>query len=129
MSGSEVVWGDPTHVDDCHGGFKGVDVFQYEEEACDKLDAYSENKANAGFDFDEEIEAVRQMLALADQMLAAVAIADAIAEFGDPDLITVAQDLFAEGDAAKAQGRATICDVALDKYEEAWEKAVQSWCN
>ena len=130
MSGSEVVWGDPKHVDDCHGGYegKGVDVFQYEQESCDKLDAYLENEDNAGFSFDDEIAAVRQMLALSDQILAAVAIADAMAELGDPDLIAVAQDLFAEGDAAKAQGGAAICDDALDKYEEAWEKAVQSYC-
>ena len=25
-------------------------------------------------------------------------------------------------------GGTAICDVALDKYEEAWEKAVRSWC-
>ncbi len=58
-----------------------------------------------------------------------VAIADAIAESGDAKLIEVAQVLLARGDAAKAQGGAAICDVALDKYEEAWEKAVSSWCN
>ncbi len=28
-----------------------------------------------------------------------------------------------------ASGGSEICDVALDKYEEAWEKAVQSWCD
>ena len=33
----------------------------------------------------------------------------------------------AEGDAAMAKGGTEICDVALDKYEEAWEKAVGSW--
>jgi len=26
-----------------------------------------------------------------------------------------------------AKGDTEICDVALDKYEEAWEKAVGSW--
>ena len=34
----------------------------------------------------------------------------------------------AEGDAAATSGGSVICDVALDKYEEAWEKAVKSWC-
>ena len=29
---------------------------------------------------------------------------------------------------ATAQGTAAICDVALDKYEEAWEKAIKTWC-
>ena len=129
MSGSEVIWGDPNHVDTCNGGFKGADVFQYDQEACDKLHAYLDNDENAGFGFDVAIEAVREALAEADQLLGATAIADAIAAFGDPDLIAVAQDLSAEGDAAMDQGGAAICDVALDKYEEAWEKAVSSWCN
>ncbi len=129
MSGSEVVWGDPTHVDDCHGGFKGVDFFQYEQESCDKLQAYLENDENAGFGFDAAIEAVREILAQADRLLAETAIADAIANFGDPSEIAVALDLKAQGDAAAAHGGNAICDEALDKYEEAWEKAVSSWCN
>ena len=53
---------------------------------------------------------------------------DAIVNGGDPSEIAVAQDLKAEGDAATAEGDA-ICDVALDKYQGAWEKAVFSWCN
>ena len=56
-------------------------------------------------------------------------IADAITNVGDASEIEVAQDLKAEGDAANAQGGSEICDVALDKYEESWEKAVSSWCN
>lgn len=127
MYGSEVVWGDPIHVDEHHGGYKGADVFQYEQEACDKLDAYVENDENAGFGFDAAIEDVRQMLAEADQVLATVAIDDAYANSGKPDDIAVAEALKAEGDAAKALGGTEICDIALDKYEEAWEKAVGSW--
>ena len=126
MSGSEVVWGDPNHVDACHGGFKGPDAFQFEQAACDKLDAYVENDENAGFGFDGAIEAVRQALASSDQSLAATAIADAIDAGGDADLISVAEELKAEGDAALASGK--ICDEVLDKYEEAWEKAVDSYC-
>lgn len=128
MSGSDVVWGDNNHVDACNGGNKGADVFQYEQEACDKLDGYLENDENADFDFEDEIEEVRQMLAEADEILAATAISDAIAEGGKPDDIADAEDLKAEGDAAWARGGSEICDVALDKYEEAWEKAVKSWC-
>jgi hypothetical protein len=127
MSGSEVVWGDPNHVDECHGGYKGADVFQYEQEACDKLDAYIENDENAEFGFAGAIEAVRQMLAEADKILADTAISDAVANAGDPDDIADAIKLRDEGDAAKAKGGSEICDVALDKYEEAWEKAVGSW--
>ena len=67
------------------------------------------------------------MLAEADQILAEVAIADAQANSGNADDIAVAQALKAEGDAAKASGGSQICDVALDKYEEAWEKAVGSY--
>ena len=126
MSGSEVVFGDPNHVDACHGGFKGPDVFQFEQQACDKLDAYVENDENAGFGFDAAIEAVRQALASSDQSLASTAIVDAIAAGGEADLISVAEELKAQGDAAKESGK--ICDEALDKYEEAWEKAVASYC-
>ncbi len=129
MSGSEVVWGDPNRVDGCHGGYKGVDVFQYEQASCDKLQAYLENGENTGFGFGTAIEAVREALAEADKLLAATAIADAIANSGDPGEIAVALDLKAQGDTATAQGGCAICDEALDKYEEAWEKAVQSWCN
>ena len=74
------------------------------------------------------VEAVRRSLAEADAILTVVAIADAIAASGDPDSISNAQDLKAEGDAATAAGGSAICDEALDKYEEAWEKAVKSWC-
>ncbi|MHC4445426.1 MAG: hypothetical protein ACYTF1_14975 [Planctomycetota bacterium] len=104
MSGSEVVWGDPTHVDDCHGGYKGVDVFQYEEEACDKLDAYIENDEYEGFGFGAAIEAIWQMLAQADQMLAATDISEAIEEDGNLYDIAVVKELMTEDDAAKAQG-------------------------
>ena len=116
-------------MDDCQGGYKGVDVFQYEQESCDKLQAYLENDENAGFGFDAAIESVREALAKADEILAATAIADAIANAGDPGEIAVAQELKVEGDAATTAGGNAICDEALDKYEEAWEKAVQSWCD
>ncbi len=129
MSGSEVAWGDPNHVDTCHFGFKGADAFQYEQESCDKLDAYVENDENEGFGFEAAIDAVRESLAEADEMLAATAIADAIANGGDSDEIEVAEELKAEGDDATASGGSEICDKALDKYEEAWEKAVKSWCD
>ena len=46
---------------------------------------------------------------------------------GNPDDIAVAENLKAEGNTAKAIGGSQIGDVALDKYEEAWEKAVGSW--
>ena len=133
MSGSEVVWGDPNHVDDCFGGHtgsfrNGVDVFQYEQESCDKFQAYLENGENAGFGFDAAIESVRKALAKADQVLAATAIADALANNGNPDDIADAEVLKNAGDEAMAVGGTEICDVALDKYEEAWEKAVGSWC-
>jgi hypothetical protein len=128
MSGSEVVWADPTRVDDCHGGYKGTDVFQYEQAACDKIDAYIENDENVPFVFDVTIEEVRQILAEADAMLAETAISDAYDNAGDAALIAEAESLKAEGDVAKSNGGTEISDVALDKYEEAWEKAVESWC-
>jgi hypothetical protein len=131
MSGSKVVWGDSMNVDACHGGYKGngVDVFKYERRSCDKLQAYLDDDENAGFGFDAAIEAVREALAEADELLAAAAIADAIANAGDSGEIDVAQDLKAQGDAATARGGGAICYEALDKYKEAWETAVSSWCN
>jgi hypothetical protein len=56
-----------------------------------------------------------------------VAIKDAKEHNGNPGDIAVAEELFAEGEAAKEQGASAICDVALDKFEEAWKKAVKSW--
>ena len=67
------------------------------------------------------------MLAKADQILAKVAIADAEANDGNPDDIEEAKKLKAEGDEAKVSGGSEICDTALDKYQEAWEKASESW--
>ena len=61
-----------------------------------------------------------------DGFLAATAIADALANDGKPDDIEVAEELKAEGDEATESDK--ICDEAIDKYEEAWEKAVKSWC-
>ena len=72
------------------------------------------------------IDDVKQILAEAARVLADTAILDAIAESGDPSEIDVAEELFAEGESAVASGM--ICDVALDKYEGSWEKAVKSWC-
>ncbi|NIP24871.1 MAG: HYR domain-containing protein, partial [Phycisphaerae bacterium] len=127
MDGSEVVWASPNRIAECQGGYKGADVFQYEQGACDKLDAYIDNDENTGFGFGAEIETVRQMMAEADQILAATAISDAHANSGNTDAIADAESLKDEGDAAKAIGGTEICDIALDKYEEAWEKAVGSW--
>ena len=101
-------------------------MFQYEQEACDKLDAYIENDENEGFGFEDEIEELRQMLAEADRILAAVAIEDAENNNGKPDDIADAISLKLEGDEMRAQGGTAICDEALDKYGEAWEKAVDA---
>ncbi len=125
FNGSEIVWGDENHIDVCHSGYKGADVFQYEQKACDKLDAYVENDENANFGFEEEIEKIRKKLALADKILAETAIA----EGGNSEEIAVAEELFTEGEAIGIeQGGSAICDVALDKFEEVWEKSVKSWC-
>jgi hypothetical protein len=45
-----------------------------------------------------------------------------------PQHINVAEDLKGEGDEATAEAGEATCDVALDNYEESWEKAVKSWC-
>ena len=74
------------------------------------------------------IDAVRESLAAAAEMLAATAIADAITNGGKSDEIEKAMDLKGEGDAATSSGGSKICDEALDKYAEAWEKSVKSWC-
>jgi len=145
MGGSEVNWTDANHVDKCHfnesgeqgtvgrAGLKGADVFQYEQEACDKLDAYLDNPENAGLAFEDEIEEIRQALAQADAALAQKAIDDAIASGGDPSEVQVAQDFLEQGvvasDPEQGGGGTQICDVALDKFQVAWEKAVASYCS
>ena len=108
------------------------DKYDFQEEEIvalfDKLDAYKENDENNQFDAAAEIEEIRQKLAEADRILAEVAIEDAKEMNGKPDDIAVANELFAEGETAMQQGGSAICDVALGKFEEAWEKAVKSWC-
>ena len=39
----------------------------------------------------------------------------------------MAEQLLAEAVAAAAAGGSMVCDVALDRYEEAWEKAVNNY--
>ncbi|MCK5548719.1 MAG: hypothetical protein KAI64_06865, partial [Thermoplasmata archaeon] len=122
--GSEVVWLDDTHIDEV----KGEDVFQYEQEAADKLIAYLENDENTAYGFEDEIFAIIEKMYNADRILAEVAIQEAEAVGGDPDDIAAAKELLVEAiDYWDTGDMDLIVDYAFDKLEEAWEKAVGSW--
>ncbi len=126
--GSEVVWGDPFHIDEHNEGYKGEDVFQYEQEAVDKLIAYIENDENEGTGVESIIYEVMEKLYKADKSLATIAIQDAIEAGGKEDDIEDAQDFLAEADDYWMTGDYyEIADNVYDYLEKAWEKAVGSY--
>ena len=126
--GSEVVWGDPFHIDEHYGGYKGEDVFQYEQEAVDKLITYIENDENEGTGVESIIYEVMEKLYNADKALAIIAIQDAIEAGGKEDDIKDAQDFLAEADDYWATSDYyEIADNVYDYLEKAWEKAVGSY--
>ncbi|MCK5548201.1 MAG: PKD domain-containing protein [Thermoplasmata archaeon] len=132
MGGSEVVWGDAIHIDEGHGGYKGADVYQYEEEAMDKLIAYLENDENIGTGVASIIPGIFWRLRKADRYLTTTAIQDAIDAGGNSDDIAVALKLLVEADDIwndnYPDDLSIIADYVLDKLEESWEKAVGSYC-
>jgi hypothetical protein len=124
FDGSEVKWLDDDHIDE----EKGADVFQYEQEAVDKLIAYLENDENTAFDFEDEIWSILEKLYKADKLLAEIAIDDAEAANGDSDKIDEAKDFLAEAiDYWDTEDMEEIADNAFDFLQKAWEKAVESW--
>lgn len=126
--GSEVIWGDGIHIDEHHGGYKGADVYQYEEEAVDKLIAYIENEENSNTGVESIIPDVMELLYKADRYLTTFAIQDAIDANGNPDDIAVANALLNEADYYWSScDLSLIADYVYDKLEESWEKAVSSY--
>ena len=126
--GSEVAWGDSLHIDERHGGYKGEDVFQYEQEAVDKLIAYIENDENEGTGVESIIYQVMEKLYKADRILAMIAIQDAIDARGKMDDIEEAYAFLAEADSYWAiSDYYGIADNVYDYLEKAWEKAVGSY--
>ena len=117
MGGSEVVWIDSLHIDTV----KGQDVFQYEQQAVDKLIAYLEKDENAGTGVAPVIPDVMEKLQVADRLLAIVAISESVC---GAESIAVAGQLVAEADSYWATGDpATQADNTYDMLQKAWEKA------
>lgn len=125
MGGPEVRWADDgINVDDAHGGYKGADVFQYEEESVDKLIAYLEHGENAGTGAADIVSQVIELMREADRYLVTIAIADAKEAGEDAYLLAVVRDLFAQADAYWETGDlGLLADYVIDK---SWEKAVQA---
>jgi len=153
MGGSEVIWADDgDHIDACHclngsvtldgdcggggsgsvgkTGFKGYDVFQYEQEVCDKLVAYKLNGENSSIINENSISvnALLQNLINASDAMASLAIQDATDQGGDPSIIDQATQFLNQAQSEASNGDAAICDEALDLYGKAWLEAVKSWC-
>jgi len=120
---NQVVWAGPDRIAQRQGGFAGPQVFEYQREACRLLKIYVQN---GGFAFANHINGVWQLLAEAGKKLTETAISDAIFQGADLTIITEAKTLSRQGDAAKDRGGREICDVALPRYAEAWQKAIDS---
>jgi len=120
---SQVVWAGPDRIAQRQGGFAASQVFEYQRQACSLLKIYVQNH---GFDFADHINDVWQLLAEAGKKLADTAISDAIFQGADPAVIAEAKTITRQGDIAKDRGGKEICDVALPKYAEAWQKAIDN---
>ena len=122
---SQVVWAGPDRIAQHQGGFAAFQVFEYQRQACNLLNIYAHDQE---LDFVDHIGAVWQLLAETGKKLADTAISDAIFQGVDPIIIAEAKTLTRQGDTAKDRGGKDICDVALPKYAEAWQKAIDSLC-
>jgi len=120
---NHVVWAGPDRIAHRQGGFAGSQVFEFQQQACTLLKAYIQN---GGFAFADHINEAWQLLAETDKKLAEVAISDAIFHDAEPTIVAEAKMLKKEGDLAKIRGGREICNVALPKYEQAWQKAIDS---
>ena len=120
---SQVVWAGPDRIAQRQGGFDASQVFEYQRQACSLLKIYIQNH---GFDFTDHVNDVWQLLAEAGTKLADTAISDAIFQGADPAVIAEAKTIMRQGDMAKDRGGKEICDVALPKYAEAWQKAIDN---
>lgn len=125
--GSEVTWIDDWHVDK----EKGVDTFQYEEEAIDKLDAYVLNNDNIDTGVAPLIDSVREKLYETDKSIAEKAIEEAETAGGIPSDIDEAKELYKEAVDMYVAGTYAHTSPKLSDiigiFEEAWEKAVGSY--
>lgn len=120
---SQVVWAGPDRIAQRQGGFAAFQVFEYHRQACSLLKIYVQNQ---GFDFADHVNDVWQLLAEAGKKLADTAISDAIFQGADSAIIAEAKTITRQGDMAKDRGGKEICDVALPKYAEVWQKAIDN---
>ena len=123
MNDSEVFWAGPDRIAQWQGGYAGEKVFEYQQTACGLLQAYV---GATGVAFAYDINNVYLQLAEADKKLTDTAISDAVFQGADPSIIAAAKALRSQADAVKAKGGREICTVALQKYEQAWQIAIES---
>lgn len=122
---SQVVWAGPNRIAQRQGGFAASQVFEYQQQACMLLKIYVQNQ-ELDFAFADHINDVWQLLAKADKKLADTAISDAIFQGADPAIIAEVKTLTRQANMAKDRGGREIYDVALPKYAEAWQKAIDN---
>ena len=100
---------------------RGESVFDDEKDAVETLDELIDNKrSKIG---DSALQSLIDRLVQADALLASTAIDDAVAAGGNAKKVARARAEFAEGAAALAKGRP---GQAIDRYEHAWEQAVDA---
>lgn len=111
------LWVDDNHVDAKHGH----QVFSNEKDSVSKLNEILKDSSSS-LSKDTIREYISFMVS-ADRMLAQTAVNDAIANSGDPKDIEKAQERIAEGDAFLT---ADNTESAIERYREAWKKAIQA---
>lgn len=111
------LWVDDNHVDAKHGH----QVFSNEKDSVSKLNEILKDSSSS-LSKDTIREYISFMVS-ADRMLAQTAVNDAIANSGDPKDIEKAQENIAEGDAFLTAGNT---ESAIERYREAWKKAIQA---
>jgi len=120
---NRVFWAGSDRVAKRQGGFNGAMVFNFELKAGTLLLTFA---TGCGSAFATDIEQAWILIADAEQKLADMAIADAIFQNAPADKIAAAKKARNEGNVAKAKGGVEIPAVALRKYFDAWQIAIDA---
>lgn len=119
----QVVWAGPDRIAHVQGGFAGMKVLDYQQQACSALKTYIQGQ---GMVYLDEIYDVWLLVANAHKKLAETALSDADFQIADITTISQIKTLIREADTVTERLSSEICDTALPKYEQAWDLAVGS---
>jgi hypothetical protein len=111
------LWVDQTHLDPKGGG----KAFEEEKDTVTGLrDLFKDNESGIPTSV---LQGFINRIVDSDQLLAVVAINDAVAGGGDPKKIAESQDELGKGNTDFSAGR---YDTAIEHYEQAWNKALDA---